>query len=1141
LIPDASATDDGVCTGTVTLSFTSSGSVTAASNQTLTGAVFGIGTSTIIWKATDNCSSTTTCSFSVTVYGPLTPGSINTGGGNFCVGGNTNIGGTSAPYGPATGGNPPLVYQWEESYQAGPGCSGTWAIASGVNNGTSYDPPGFASPGTYCYRRKVTDGCGNSVYSGTATFNVYADPVSQTINPSPASPVCEGTNISATFSGGSGGIPGTNDIYEYSTNSGSTWLPYTSGNSISTTGLSGANVVQIRTRREPPAGVNGCGTGSYNIVSWTVNALPVCGITGTNTICAGQTTSFSASGGTSYSWSGPSGFTANTASTGNITAAGAYNVTVTDGNGCTSSCSRTLTVNALPTPTAGSNSSVCAGSTLNLTSSGGTAYSWTGPNSFTSALQNPSITNVTAAAAGTYTVTVTNASGCTATASTTVAINPRPIPTITGTNSICLNSSSVYTTEAGMSAYLWTVSAGGTITAGTGTNSITVNWTTSGPKTVTVNYTNANGCTAASATSFAVTVNPLPVCGITGTNTICAGQTTSFSASGGTSYSWSGPSGFTANTASTGNITAAGAYNVTVTDGNGCTSSCSRTLTVNALPTPTAGSNSSVCAGSTLNLTSSGGTAYSWTGPNSFTSALQNPSITNVTAAAAGTYTVTVTNASGCTATASTTVAINPRPIPTITGTNSICLNSSSVYTTEAGMSAYLWTVSAGGTITAGTGTNSITVNWTTSGPKTVTVNYTNANGCTAASATSFAVTVNPLPVCGITGTNTICAGQTTSFSASGGTSYSWSGPSGFTTNTASTGNITAAGAYNVTVTDGNGCTSSCSRTLTVNALPTPTAGSNSSVCAGSTLNLTSSGGTAYSWTGPNSFTSALQNPSITNVTAAAAGTYTVTVTNASGCTATASTTVAINPRPIPTITGTNSICLNSSSVYTTEAGMSAYLWTVSAGGTITAGTGTNSITVNWTTSGPKTVTVNYTNANGCTAASASSFAVTVNPLPVCGITGTNTICAGQTTSFSASGGTSYSWSGPSGFTANTASTGNITAAGAYNVTVTDGNGCTSSCSRTLTVNALPTPTAGSNSSVCAGSTLNLTSSGGTAYSWTGPNSFTSALQNPSITNVTAAAAGTYTVTVTNASGCTATASTTVAINPRPISYYYWN
>ena len=76
----------------------------------------------------------------------------------------------------------------------------------------------------------------------------------------------------------------------------------------------------------------------------------------------------------------------------------------------------------------------------------------------------------------------------------------------------------VYTTEAGMSNYLWTVSAGGTITAGggTGSNMVTVTWTTTGAKTVTVNYTNVNGCTATSPTTYNVTVNPLPVPTIAG-------------------------------------------------------------------------------------------------------------------------------------------------------------------------------------------------------------------------------------------------------------------------------------------------------------------------------------------------------------------------------------------------------------------------------------------------------------------------------------------------------------------------------------------------------------------------------------------------------------------------------------------------
>ncbi len=72
--------------------------------------------------------------------------------------------------------------------------------------------------------------------------------------------------------------------------------------------------------------------------------------------------------------------------------------------------------------------------------------------------------------------------------------------------------------------------------------------------------------------------------------------------------------------------------------------------------------------------------------------------------------------------------------------------------------------------------------------------------------------------------------------------------------------------------------------------------------------------------------------------------------------------------------------------------------------------------------------------------------------------------------------------------------------------------------------------TASSNSPVTVGGTINLTSTGGGTYAWSGPSSFASTLQNPSRTSATTAMAGVYTVTVTN-SGCTASATTNVVIN----------
>src|SRR5207249_2333418 len=137
--------------------------------------------------------------------------------------------------------------------------------------------------------------------------------------------------------------------------------------------------------------------------------------------------------------------------------------------------------------------------------------------------------------------------------------------------------------------------------------------------------------------------------------------------------------------------------------------------------------------------------------------------------------------------------------------------------------------------------------------------------------------------------------------------------------------------------------------------------------------------------------------------------------------------------------------------------------------------------------------------------------------------------------------GATYSWTGPNGFTSglqNPSITNATTAAtGTYNVTVTV-NGCTSAAgSTTATVNAIPaTPKESNNGPICAGSTLTLSTPlvAGATYSWTGPNGFTSALQNPSITNAITAATGTYSVTVT-VSGCTSAAgSTTATVNAIP-------
>jgi hypothetical protein len=92
---------------------------------------------------------------------------------------------------------------------------------------------------------------------------------------------------------------------------------------------------------------------------------------------------------------------------------------------------------------------------------------------------------------------------------------------------------------------------------------------------------------------------------------------------------------------------------------------------------------------------------------------------------------------------------------------------------------------------------------------------------------------------------------------------------------------------------------------------------------------------------------------------------------------------------------------------------------------------------------------------------------------------------------------------------------------------------CNATFAQNVTLNILArpaTPTVSSNSPICAGTNLNLTSNATGTIAWTGPNSFTSNVQNPTITTATEAASGIYNVTATTG-GCTSySGSTTVAV-----------
>jgi len=232
-------------------------------------------------------------------------------------------------------------------------------------------------------------------------------------------------------------------------------------------------------------------------------------------------------------------------------------------------------------------------------------------------------------------------------------------------------------------------------------------------------------------------------------------------------------------------------------------------------------------------------TSYNWTVPAGASitagSGTNTITVTFTGTAVSGNVTVTGINSCATGPTGSMAVAVNSAPAPTITGTTSLCAGSGNYgYSTEAGMTNYTWTVTAGGTIVSGTGTNLIQVQWNTMGAQTVSVNYSNANGCQAAAPTTINITVDavPSPAGAITGTNSLCAGtQGVIYSVApiaGAGAYVWSVPagativSGFSTNTITVDFSAVAVSGAITVSGNNLCGNGTPSSLdvTVNGIP---------------------------------------------------------------------------------------------------------------------------------------------------------------------------------------------------------------------------------------------------------------------------------------------------------------------------------
>jgi len=762
------------------------------------------------------------------------------------------------------------------------------------------------------------------------------------------------------------------------------------------------------------------------------------------TLTAGTT----ATGTTTYSWTGPSSF-ASSLQNPSVSVAGTYTVVATNSAG-TGAATYTVTANNnAPDVSATGGALACASSVMLHASSSvsGATYAWTGPSSFTSSSQNPTVST-----AGTYTVTVRDpANGCTASQSVSVTSGTATASTFwledfslpNGTTSD--NGATAWTsTASGSGIYsvqnnefktsfndqyegVWT--SGVINIAGRSNTKISVDLRSeivgSGKSFETADYIRVyyklNGGAATLAYQQLAGINNTTVGTASTTFTSAALNGNTLQIIIKTSNSDASERYYFDNVKLTGTSSSA-----TISTSVAGTVTCNNTAQLSVTTTPAAN-------------------AYSWTGPNGFTSTLQNPTVS-----AGGQYTVTATLSSGCSVSAPATVTEN-KTAPDITATGGVLACTSGV---------------------------------------TLNVN-----------------------------------------SSVSGAAYSWTGPSGFTS-TAKNPVVSTTGTYTATVTSpGNGCTASQNVQVTSNAatfwledfsLPNGTTSDN--------------GATAWTSTASGSGTYSVQNNEFkTSFDDQYEGVWTSGVINIAGR---SNTKFSVDLRS--EIVGSGKSFENEDYIrvyYKLNGGAAVLVYEDLAGiGNTTVGTASTTITSAALNGNTLQIIIKTSNSD-------ASERYYFDNVQVSGIGGENVVatggaitCANTSVTLSGSatsGGVSFNWTGPNGFVS-TDQNPTVSVAGIYTLTV---NNPTTGCSGTDTANVvvnttLPGATAGvSGPLTCNTSTVTLSGGSATAgvsYAWTGPSGFSSTTQNPAVT-----AAGTYNLTVTDpANGCSSTASVPVAMNP---------
>lgn len=621
---------------------------------------------------------------------------------------------------------------------------------------------------------------------------------------------------------------------------------------------------------------------------------------------------------------------------------------------------------------------------------------------------------------------------------------PKPALVInaTKTNETCTKkgtASVAVSSGSGCYAYQWS----------NGATTATITGLAPGKQVVTV--TDVYGCTQKDSVTIINNATVLST-SVTVTDVRCKGGSSggaSVTVSNGTGpyvYAWS-PSGGNGATAT--GLTA-NTYTVKVTDAAGCTINNVVTVAQPAAPVSANISQSGCVGTASATAVGAGGTgpyAYSWS---------TNPVQTGATATGLVTgpaYTVTVTDSKNCKK--NIPVTINPPgQITAVAGPDmQLCAGADTILGATGGI-IYSWSPSAG--------LSNPNIPNPIAAPTVTTTYILTVQDTICIDTDTITINVNSLPATDAGTTALICPNGNAQLTASGpaGSTCVWNpsaflnNPSSFTPVSSPNANIT----YTAAVTDNAGCTNYDTVSVLIGPAPLADAGSDVTICPGTSSTLSASGGTTYTWNAdPSLSTTSGPGPvaSPTDTTL-----YIVTVSNGS-CSDTDSVVVFLHPGITAYAGQDTSVCLGDSVMLQAQGG-SFHVW--SPAGTLDNYQIANPLAF---PSATTIYTVVSENIFGC--ADLDSITVTVKQLPNVDAGTAVSVCPGNSTQLSATGpaGSAYVWIPASTLTNSNTATPTATPLSntTYTVFITDPSGCKNSDS--VNVGFYPSPAGADDEATC--------------------------------------------------------------------------